>query len=262
MAISVTTDVFEGPFDLLLHLVSRQKVDVGAIGVTELADQYVAHLEGMRELDLEVASEFLLLAATLFEMKAAALLPKQEVLIGDELDDLSADEMRDILSARLIAYKQFKNIAAEFGSRLENEGLVHPRQAGLEPEFVGLMPDYLEGLTLHTIATICAGLELKRETFLLEASHITPAPVSVEEYAHAIRERLRASRGTVFTFSELLAGDISPRAVVVTLLAVLELYKRGYLVVDQVGPYDEITVTATERAFGDEGQEETFDEYA
>lgn len=262
MAINVSTDVFEGPFDLLLHLVSRQKVDVGAIAVADLADQYIVHLESMRELDLEVASEFLLLAATLFEMKAAALLPKQEVLIGDELDDLSADEMRDILSARLVAYKQFKNVAAELGSRLENEGQVHPRQAGIEPEFVGLMPDYLEGLTLHTIATICAGLELRRETFLLEASHITPAPVSVEEYAHAVRSRLRSARGATFTFSELLEGNLAPRVVVVTLLAVLELYKRGYLVVDQTGPYDEITVTATERAFESESQEDTFDEYA
>lgn len=258
MAIAVTTDVFQGPFDLLLHLVSRQKLDVGAISVTEIADQYLIHLESMRELDLEVASEFLLLAATLFEIKASALLPKQDVYVGDELDDMTPEEMRDILAARLIAYKQFKNAAIELGSRQENEGHMHPRQAGLEPEYVGLMPDYLQGLTLHTIGTICAALEFKRDTFLLEAAHIAPQPVSVEQYAHSVRNRLRTTRR--LSFSQLLDGEFTPRVVVVTLLAVLELFKQGFVQVEQEGPYGEITVLALER-IGADDDEEKFDEY-
>jgi len=259
MAYAVKTDVFEGPFDLLLHLVSRQKLDVGAISVTEIADQYVSHIENMRELDLEVASEFLLLAATLLEIKAAALLPREEFLVGDELDDLSPEEMRDILAARLIAYKQFKNAAAELSSRMENEGKMHPRQAGLEPDFLGLMPDYLEGLTLHTLATICAALEFKREVFLLEASHIAPQPVSVELYAGKILDRVPL--GSRASFSELVADDPRPEVIVVTFLAILELYKRGRLKVTQDGLYGEISIEHIEREPLEGSAEEGFDEY-
>jgi len=169
---TVKTDVFEGPFDLLLHLVSRQRVDVSHISICDVADQYLEHIDKMSDLDLDVASEFLLLAATLLEIKAASLLPKQDVYIGDELDDLSPEEARDILIARLLSYKQFKNASAELAQRMENEDRMHPRQAGLEPEFLGLMPDYLEGLTLHALALICADLEYRREVFLLEAEHV------------------------------------------------------------------------------------------
>ena len=135
---------------------------------------------------------------------------------------------------------------------------MHPRQAGLEPEFVGLMPDYLEGLTLHTIGTICAALEFKRDTFLLEAAHIAPQPVSVEQYARSVRNQLRATR--TMSFSQLLAGEFTPRVVVVTLLAVLELFKQGFVLVEQTGPYGEITVTALDR-IGADDEEEKFDEY-
>ena len=259
MAYAVKTDVFEGPFDLLLHLVSRQKLDVGAISATEIADQYVAHIEGMKELDLEIASEFLLLASTLLEIKASALLPREEVLIGDELDDLSPDEMRDILAARLIAYKQFKNAAGELASRMENEGKMHPRQAGLEPQFLGLMPDYLEGLTLHTLATICAALEFKREVFLLEASHIAPQPVSVELYATRILDRVPL--GGRATFTELIATDPRPEVIVVTFLALLELYKRGKVSIRQDGLYGEISIEHIEREPLEGSAEEAFDEY-
>ena len=84
---SVKTEVFEGPFDLLLDLVSRQKLDINAISLTEITDNYIEHIEQMKELDLEVASEFLLLAATLIEIKAHSLIPKQEMYVGTELDD-------------------------------------------------------------------------------------------------------------------------------------------------------------------------------
>ena len=171
MGYTVKTEVFEGPFDLLLHLVSRQKLDVNAISISEVADQYLEHIDRMSDLDLDVASEFLLLAATLLEIKAASLLPKVEVYVGDELDDLSPEEARDILVARLLAYKQFKNVAGELAARMEAEGRMHPRQAGLEPQFLGLMPDYLEGITLRGLAVICADLEYRREVFLLQSTH-------------------------------------------------------------------------------------------
>jgi len=221
----ITTDYFQGPFDLLLHLVSRQKLDVGAISVTEIADQYLAHIEQMRELDLEVASEFLLLAATLLDIKAMALLPRDEPYLGDELDDLSPGEMRDVLVARLIAYKQFKNAAAALEVRAETEGHMHPRQAGLEAQFLGALPDYLEGVTLHSLALMCAELEFRKETFLLEAEHIASVPISLEEYAEGVRTMLAGKKR--LTFEELLPEDASAEVIVVTFLAILEMYKHG-----------------------------------
>jgi len=238
---NVKTDVFEGPFDLLLHLVSRQKLDVGAINVTHVADQYLAHIDKMADLDLDVASEFLLLAATLLEIKAAALLPSGEVYVGDELDDLSPEEARGVLIARLLAYKQFKNAAAELSQRMENEGRQHPRQAGLEVEFLGLMPDYLEGLTLHALAVICADLEHRREVFLLEAEHVASMPISLELHAESVRRQVMHA-GTS-SFSQLVGENPTPELVVVTFLAVLELYKRGLVEVRQDELFGDIVVT-------------------
>jgi len=238
---TVKTEVFEGPFDLLLHLVSRQKLDVSAISITEVADQYLEHIDRMTDLDLDVASDFLLVAATLLEIKAASLLPKEEAFFGDELDDLSPEEARDILVARLLAYKQFKNAANEIAARMQAEDRMHPRQAGLEQEFLGLMPDYLEGLTLRGLAVICADLEHRREVFLLEAEHVASMPISLELHAesvHRVLQRRRTAR-----FSELLEGNASPEIVVVTLLAILELYKRGMADVSQEELFGDIVIT-------------------
>lgn len=254
MGYTVKTDVFEGPFDLLLHLVSRQKVDVSAISITVVADQYLEHIEGMRDLDLDVASEFLLLAATLLEIKASSLLPKQDAYVGEDLDDLSPEEARDILVARLLAYKQFKNAAGELAQRMENEDRMHPRQAGLETSFLSLMPDYLEGLTLHALAVICADLEYRREVFLLEAEHVASMPISLELHAESVRRTVaRIGRAS---FSELVGADASPEVVVVTFLAILELYKRGLVDVTQESLFGDIMVVALDE---DEARERGLD---
>jgi segregation and condensation protein A len=241
VAYQVKTDVFEGPFDLLLHLVSRQKLDVNAISIAHVADQYLEHIDRMADLDLDVASDFLLVAATLLEIKAASLLPKEEAYFGDELDDLSPEEARDILVARLLAYKQFKNAASELSARMEAEDRMHPRSAGLETDFLGLMPDYLEGLTLRGLAVICADLMHKREVFLLEAEHVASMPISLELHALSVRRRLQ--RDGVARFSDLLDGNTSPEIVVVTLLAILELYKRGLADVAQDDMFGDIVIT-------------------
>lgn len=241
MGYTVKTDVYEGPFDLLLSLVSRQKVDIGAINVTDVADQYLEHIDRMKDLDLDVASEFLLLAATLLEIKAAALLPTDESYVGDELDDLSPSEARDILVARLIAYKQFKNAAIELSQRMENEARQHPRAAGIEVEFLGLMPDYLEGLTLHSLAVICADLEHKRQVFLLEAEHVASMPISLELHAESVRRQV-SKRGSA-GFRELVGEDPTPEILVVTFLAILELYKRGLVDLSQDTEFGDIFIT-------------------
>ncbi|NTU70280.1 MAG: segregation/condensation protein A [Coriobacteriia bacterium] len=238
---TVKTDVFEGPFDLLLHLVSRQKLDVSAISISTVADQYLSYIDRMTDLDLDIASDFLLVAATLLEIKASSLLPKEEQYFGDDLDDLSPDEARDILVARLIAYKQFKNAAAEISARMESEDRMHPRQAGLEHDFLTLMPDYLEGVTLRGLAVICADLLHRREVFLLEAEHVASMPISLELHAESVHRQLM--RHKTMRFSEIVSADPDPEIVVVTLLAILELYKRGLADITQDQIFGDIVIT-------------------
>ena len=146
MSFSVRTKAYSGPFDLLLQLVSRQKVAIGSISIAKVADQYLSEVEAMGGFDLEVASDFLLVASTLLDMKAAALVPSSvhTHAIEDEDDEfanLSPDELREVLIARLITYKQFRAVAAAFAVRMEAESMMEPRTAGPDPEFLGLVPD-------------------------------------------------------------------------------------------------------------------------
>mgnify|MGYP004671018791 FL=1 len=243
MSYRVQIDAYQGPFDLLLQLVSRQKVDIGAISVSQIADQYLQEVERMKELDLDVASDFLVVAATLLQIKAASLVPKEQRvdidLDDEEFADLTPEETRDILVARLVNYKKFKNAAAALGARMEAESRMHPRQAGIEGQFVGLMPDYLAGVTLHGLAVICADIAARRETFLLEAEHIAAVPISMERHVEGIYRTMRNRKSR--TFAELVGDEPTAEIVVVTFLAVLELYKRGAISITQNETFGEMS---------------------
>ena len=254
MSYKVNTATYSGPFDLLLQLVSRQKVAIGSISISEVADQYLAEVDAMEELDLDVASDFVLVASTLLDMKAHALVPQDVSLkssydedeYDDELDGLSPDEAREVLIARLIAYKQFRNAGAALGSRMEAESYMFPRSVGPDPDFLNLMPDYLEGITLRSLAVICADIDSKRETFLLEAEHVAPKRLPVALTVASV-DRLTRSKGKV-TFSELLDGQDTPEIVVANFLAVLELFKRGLVRVQQDVVFGEIEIEHIEGA--------------
>lgn len=254
MSYKVNTATYSGPFDLLLQLVSRQKVAIGSISISEVADQYLAEVDAMEELDLDVASDFVLVASTLLDMKANALVPQDVSLkssydedeYDDELDGLSPDEAREVLIARLIAYKQFRNAGAALGSRMEAESYMFPRSVGPDPDFLNLMPDYLEGITLRSLAVICADIDSKRETFLLEAEHVAPKRLPVALTVASV-DRLTRSKGKV-TFSELLDGQDTPEIVVANFLAVLELFKRGLVRVQQDVIFGEIEIEHIEGA--------------
>lgn len=190
MSYRVRIESFEGPFDLLLYLVSRQKVDIGSISITEIVDQYVAYIDRMQKLDLEVASDFLLVASTLLDIKAASLIPSEKTEVEDELEELSPNEAREILIEKLIAYKQYKNAAWALKNRFELEGRMHPRLCGPDQEFLGIMPDYLESTTLDSLAFLCAEVMARREVFLLESEHIAAKPIPVETHVRAIHRRI------------------------------------------------------------------------
>lgn len=241
MSYRVRIDAYQGPFDLLLTLVSRQKIDIGAISIADITDQYLAEVERMKDLDLDIASDFLVVAATLLQIKASSLLPKdgiEQIELDDEFADLTPEQTRDILVERLVVYKQFKNAAAALGMRMENEAKMHPRQASLEEQFLGLMPDYLKGTTLHGLAVICADIAARRDTFLLEAEHIAAVPISMEKHVEGIYRSMR--RRESCTFSQLVGDAPTPELAVVTFLAILELYKRGVIRICQDAAFAEI----------------------
>lgn len=252
MSYRVSTQVYSGPFDLLLQLVSRQKVDIGSISISEVAEQYLAEVERLEALDLDVASDFLLVAATLLDIKATSLVPDDTAgAIGDDdLDDefsgLDADSLREVLIQRLIAYKQFKSAAAALGARMEAESRMHPRVAGPDPEFLNLMPDYLAGITLRGLAVICADLDGKRETFLLEAEHVAPSRVPIELTVASV-DRVTISRPHL-TFRELLDGEATTEQIVATFLAILELAKRGSVTLEQDENFGVIRIDRVEGA--------------
>lgn len=141
MSFKVRTQSYSGPFDLLLQLVTRQKVTIGSISISEVANQYLAEVERMEDLDLDVASDFVLVASTLLDIKAASLVPAEPVSRNADVEDeddadlegLSPDEAREVLIARLIAYKQFRSAGAALGARLEAEGRMLPRTVVLTP---------------------------------------------------------------------------------------------------------------------------------
>lgn len=254
MSFKVRTQSYSGPFDLLLQLVTRQKVTIGSISISEVANQYLAEVERMEDLDLDVASDFVLVASTLLDIKAASLVPAEPVTrktdVEDEedvdLEGLSPDEAREVLIARLIAYKQFRSAGAALGARLEAESRMLPRTVGPDPEFLNLMPDYLEGISLRSLAVICADIDSRRETFLLEAEHIAPKRLPMALTVASV-DRLVRSMGHL-SFSQLLDGDTTPEVVVVNFLAILDLFKRGMVSVHQDELFGDIEITHIEGA--------------
>lgn len=252
MSYRVSTQAYSGPFDLLLQLVSRQKVDIGSISIAEVAEQYLAEVDRLESLDLDVASDFLLVAATLLDIKAASLVPdepERAALDEDdeaELADLSGEALREVLIQRLIAYKQFRAAAAALGARMEAESRMHPRVAGPDPAFLNLMPDYLAGITLRGLAVICADIDGRRERFLLEAEHVAPHRIPLELTVASV-DRVTMSRGRT-TFRELLDGAATTEQVVATFLAILELAKRGSVTLAQDENFGTIQIERVEGA--------------
>ena len=254
MSYRVSTQAYSGPFDLLLQLVTRQKVDIGSISIADVASQYLAEVERLEALDLDVASDFLLVAATLLDIKAASLVPADGAGVRrdddedeeDELADLDGEALREVLIARLIAYKQFKGAAAALGARMEAESRMHPRVAGPDPEFLNLMPDYLAGITLRGLAVICADLDGRRETFLLEAEHVAPHRVPLELTVASV-DRVTIAKPHM-TFRELLDGEATTEQIVATFLAILELTKRGSLTLAQDENFGTIRIDRVEGA--------------
>jgi segregation and condensation protein A len=256
VSFAVHTRAYSGPFDLLLQLVSRQKVDIGSISLAEVADQYLSEVGRMEDLDLDVASDFLLVASTLLDMKASSLVPQDFRLKAREEDDddegddeLTGEGAREVLIARLIAYKQIRSAALALGARQEATGRMRPRTVGPDPEFVGILPDYLAGISLRSLAVICADLDAHRDGVLLEAEHVAPRRLPIALTVAVVERMLRVH--PTQTFSELVGPEMTPDKVVATFLAILELYKAGVVHLEQSSTFGEIDVSRVEGVSSD-----------
>ncbi len=240
-AFAVRLDNFEGPFDLLLSLIGKHKLDVTEVALSKVTDEFIAHIKAAGEIwDLEQTSSFLLVASTLLDLKAARLLPAGDI---EDEDDLALLEARDLLFARLLQYKAFKQVAAVLETRMAAEALRFPRSVGLDERFANLLPDVLIGLGLEEFAGLAArALEPKPEP-QLSLAHIHAPTVSVREQAHVVVERLRVQGALTF---RKLAGDAPDMMTkVARFLALLELFREGVVAFDQVSPLGELTIRWT-----------------
>lgn len=244
MTYQVKLEVFEGPFDLLLSVIQKQRLDVCDIPIAKIAEEYLCHIDAISDLDLEAASEFLLVAATLLDMKAAALLPGEEEDPDDEEELASSSEARAMLVERLLTYKKFKNAAAEFGVRLSAQSKFYPRVAELEERFTSLLPDFLTDVTPRELGAALMYLITREPVAIIEAEHISPAPISLEGPIKHILRRLRQTRSA--SFAELAAMSRTRLEVIITFLSVLELYKRGEVEIAQTEAFGHIEITLTQ----------------
>jgi segregation and condensation protein A len=242
MSYEVQTPVFEGPFDLLLHLIMREQVDLYEIPLARIVDAYLVELErisaGSTALDLDVATEFLLIAATLVELKARRLLPGLDD--GDLDEELALWEERDLLLARLLECKTFKDAASALATLADAAGRSHPRQAGLEERFHALAPDLLAGVTPADLRAAFLRAVTPKPVPSVDISHLHVSAASVSDAVAELMDELpRVGR---ITFRRLTVALVDRLEVVVRFLALLELFKQGLLDLDQAKAFGDITV--------------------
>lgn len=237
MSYAVRLEVFEGPLDLLLHLVSKERVDVADVSISTITDEYLRAVKQMDEVDLDVASSFLVLAATLLELKSLKLLPRRQE-VDPELAALL--EERDHLLHRLIEYSTFKQAADAISVLIAANAGHFVRVADLPDELVPRVPDIFEGLTVEKLAAAAAKVLSPKPTVIVDTSHVTPIRVSVREMVDMLADQIQSKRATSFTE---LCRDVRERIeVIVRFLALLELYKSQSVDLEQQVPFEEIVV--------------------
>ncbi|MGW4777523.1 segregation/condensation protein A [Streptomyces filamentosus] len=244
---------FEGPFDLLLQLITKHKLDVTEVALSRVTDEFMAHLRALGpDGDLDQTTEFLVVAATLLDLKTARLLPAAEV---EDEADLALLEARDLLFARLLQYRAYKRISEILADRWEAEGLRHPRTVGLEPHHAALLPEVVLSIGAEGFAKLAAKALQPRAKPQLRVDHIHAPLVSVREQAAIVAALLR-ERGTA-SFRELAEGAGDTLTVVARFLALLELYRERAVALDQEDPLGDLTVSWT----GGDGETRVTEEF-
>jgi segregation and condensation protein A len=239
---SVHLDNFDGPFDLLLQLISRHKLDITEISLSIVTDEFIAFIraleasgEGWR---LDQATEFLVIAATLLDLKAARLLPSGEI---EDEEDLALLEARDILFARLLQYRAFKEVAASFQDAIATADKSFPRVVALDPALASLLPEVLIGVGAARFAAIAERVLTPKAPPVVAVEHLHSALVSVAEESRLVVEALR--KGRTLSFRNLIQGADSTLVVVARFLALLDLYRQGALRFEQVMALGELQIS-------------------
>ena len=254
---SVHLDNFDGPFDLLLQLISRHKMDITEVSLSLVTDEFIAYIraleasgEGWR---LDQATEFLVIAATLLDLKAARLLPSGEI---EDEEDLALLEARDILFARLLQYRAFKEIAAHFQEAIASADKSFPRIVALDPALASLLPEVLIGVGPSRFAAIAERALTPKVAPVVALSHLHQTLVSVAEESKTVIEALRASR--TLSFRSLITDADSTLVVVARFLALLDLYRQGNLRFEQVVALGDLQISWIG---SDDGEIEVSDEF-
>ncbi|WP_404801094.1 segregation and condensation protein A [Aeromicrobium duanguangcaii] len=251
---SVTLGNFEGPFDLLLQLISKHQLDITEVALSVVTSDFIAYTRELED-DLEQTTNFLLIAATLLDLKTARLLPQAEV---EDEEDLALLEARDLLFARLMQYRAFKTVAGIFAERFENQQLRHPRAVTLEPRFATLLPEVEIRATAQDLAALAAAALVPKQVPLVSLAHLHAPSVSVREQAHLVVDRLRRERS--LTFRAITQDAPDGQTKVARFLALLELFREGMLSFEQAEPLGELTVRWTGSDDGDIDVGDEFDE--
>jgi len=250
----VQLDNFAGPFDLLLQLISRHELDVTEVALAVVTDDFIRHLRELgTEQDLDQTSEFLLIAATLLDLKAARLLPRGEV---EDEDDLAVLEARDLLFARLLQYRAYKLMTATFAEAMAIAPRRYPRSVGLEERFASLLPEVLLAVTPADLAALAGRALTPRAPARVGLEHLHAPTASVREQGAVLVERLRTAGTT--TFAELTADSPDLVTTVARFLALLQLFRAGSVGFVQDTPLGPLTVTWSG---ADEGGVELSDEF-
>ena len=242
----VHLDVFEGPFDLLLGLISKHRLDITEIALSQVTDEFIGHTRRLGAGgNLDETTQFLVVAATLLDLKASRLLPHGDV---EDHEDLALLEARDLLFARLLQYRAFKQVAAHFADRLADQARRHPRAVSLEPRFADLLPEVLLGLGPKQFADLAARALAPRPTPSMPLAHIHAPAVSVREQVAVVADRLR--RTPVMTFRALVADAPDTTTTVARFLGLLELFREGAVAFEQAAALGELHVRWTGTAVG------------
>ena len=243
MSYNVKLEAFEGPLDLLLHLINRLEIDIYDIPMSELTHQYIEHLQAMRVLKLDELSEYLVLAATLIEIKSKMLLPVNEDENFDEdLDFEIEDDPRDELVARLIEYRKYKEAANQLKESADERAFHFTKAPGNLSSYGAIVVEEIaqDMNVFDLIGAFQKMLDRKRLKAPVVAS-ITKSEISVSEKMDDIMSQLEKVGGEC-TFTTLFeAGDLPD--LVVTFLSLLELMKRSDIRVTQRGNFDDLTVS-------------------
>lgn len=246
----VSMDAFDGPFDLLLSLITKHELDITEISLSLVTDEFIAYLskfEGQGAVELDRASEFLVVAATLLDLKIASLLPQGEVV---DAEDVALLEARDLLFARLLQYRAFKLASSWFSERLLAEQSRHPRQVPLEQKYRDRGPELKWTLSAADFAALAALAFAPRELPVVGLEHLHAPLVSIREQAAIVVSLLRT--GGAHSFRELIAGVAERGVIVARFLAILELYRRDAVGFEQAEPLGELRVEWSGSDFSDE----------